>query len=331
MVGTESCRCLRHGLGTLLTTDKTRSAAKVRAERVLVTGAAGFIGSALCRALVQSGAEVHATSRSRRTSDDPVSWWQVDLSRPEAVAGVLRRVKPGIVFHLASHVSGNRALEAVLATVRDNLLATINVLTAACEMDKPRVIMAGSMEECDIGEANAVPVSPYAAAKTAASTYARMFHGLYALPVVNLRIFMVYGPGQHDTAKLVPYVTTSLLRGEPPRLSSGRREIDWIFVDDVVAAFLAAAQAPRADGQTVDVGSGELITVRSIVERIAELVGGSTRPVFGALNDRPVEHRRVADVARSAEIIGWRPRTIVADGLVQTVQWFRARYEAEKR
>jgi nucleoside-diphosphate-sugar epimerase len=128
---------------------------------------------------------------------------------------------------------------------------------------------------------------------------------------------------------LVPYVTTSLLRGEPPRLSSGLREIDWIFVDDVVAAFLAAADAPQADGQTVDVGSGELITVRSLVERIADLVGGSTRPVFGALDDRPVEHRRVADVVRSAEIIGWRPRTMLPDGLAQTVQWFRAPHEAD--
>jgi nucleoside-diphosphate-sugar epimerase len=122
-----------------------------------------------------------------------------------------------------------------------------------------------------------------------------------------------------------------LLRGEQPRLSSGLREIDWIFVDDVVAAFLAAAQAPQADGQTVDVGSGELITVRSLVERLADLVGGSTRPVFGALADRPVEHRRVADVARSAEIIGWKPRTPLAEGLNQTVQWFRARHEAERR
>jgi nucleoside-diphosphate-sugar epimerase len=312
-------------------TDETGNSTKVEAERVLVTGAAGFIGSALCRALVQSGAEVHATSRSRKTRDGLVAWWQVDLSRPEAIAEVLRQVKPRIVFHLASHVSGNRALAAVLPTVRDNLLTTVNLLTAACTMDGPRVITAGSMEECDLGEASAVPVSPYAAAKTAASTYARMFHGLYGLPVVNLRIFMVYGPGQQDTTKLVPHVTTSLLRGEQPRLSSGLREIDWIFVDDVVAAFLAAAQAPQADGQTVDVGSGELITVRSLVERLADLVGGSTRPVFGALADRPVEHRRVADVARSAEIIGWKPRTPLAEGLNQTVQWFRARHEAEQR
>jgi nucleoside-diphosphate-sugar epimerase len=210
--------------------------------------------------------------------DSLVSWWQVDLSQAEAVAGVFRLVKPRIVFHLASHVSGDRRLEAVWPTVRDNLLSTVNLLTAASETGGPRVVLAGSMEESDLDEANGVPVSPYAAAKTAASTYARMFNGLYGLPVVNLRIFMVYGPGQLDASKLIPYVTTSLLRGEEPRLSSGHREIDWVFVDDVVAALLAAAQAPDAAGQTIDVGSGELITVRALVEHLAGLVGGSTKP-----------------------------------------------------
>ena len=312
-------------------TDEARSAVGLDGTRILVTGAAGFIGSALCRALVQSGADVHATFRSRRMPDSLVSWWQVDLSQAEAVAGVFRLVKPRIVFHLASHVSGDRRLEAVWPTVRDNLLSTVNLLTAASETGGPRVVLAGSMEESDLDEANGVPVSPYAAAKTAASTYARMFNGLYGLPVVNLRIFMVYGPGQLDASKLIPYVTTSLLRGEEPRLSSGHREIDWVFVDDVVAALLAAAQAPDAAGQTIDVGSGELITVRALVEHLAGLVGGSTKPEFGALEDRPLEHRRVADVVRTAEIIGWEPQLPLADGLEQTVRWFRARHETEQR
>lgn len=300
------------------------SATAVAGQRVLVTGAAGFIGSALCRALLRSGAEVHGISRTGKQGNG-LRWWQADLSLAEAVRDVLARVRPTTVFHLASHVSGDRALDAVLPTIRDNLLTTVNLLTAACETGRPRVVLAGSMEECAPSEPEAVPVSPYAAAKTAAGTYARLFHGIYGLPVVHLRVFMVYGPGQRDTTKLVPHVTTSLLRGERPRLSSGAREIDWVYVDDVVAAFIAAAEAPAADGRTVDVGSGELITVRSLVDRLVEVVGSKVQPVFRALNDRPVEHRRFADAARASELIGWKAETPLDAGLEQTVTWFRER------
>jgi len=94
-----------------------------------------------------------------------------------------------------------------------------------------------------------------------------MFFALYQLPVVILRVFMVYGPGQGDLQKLVPYVITSLLKGETPRFTSGTREVDWIYVEDVVAAFLEAARAPGVEGATLDVGTGKLVTVRQVVER----------------------------------------------------------------
>jgi nucleoside-diphosphate-sugar epimerase len=301
---------------------RDRAIDAVCGRRVLVTGASGFIGSQLTRALQACGAEVHGVSR-RAQADDGIRWSSADLSEPAVAARLVRDVRPDLVYHLASHVSGDRAVGAVLPTVRDNLLTTVSVLTAACEAGGPRVVLAGSMEEC-VGESDAVPSSPYAAAKSAASAYGRMFHALYGLPVVSLRVFMVYGPGQRDGTKLIPYVTDCLLRGEPPRLSSGRREVDWVYVDDFVAAFLAAAGTDAATGTSVDVGSGEVTTIRSIVERLTRIVGGG-RPLFGALDDRPLERRRVADVGRTRELIGWEPATPLDAGLARTVEWFRAR------
>jgi nucleoside-diphosphate-sugar epimerase len=134
---------------------------------------------------------------------------------------------------------------------------------------------------------------------------------------------MVYGPGQRDGTKLVPYVVNSLLRGEEPRLSSGTREVDWVYVDDVVAAFLAAADAGEAAGKTLDIGSGELVSIRSLVERIVPLVSSDARPVFGALPDRPGERPRLANIAPSRETIGWEPSTPLDVGLARTVEWFR--------
>jgi UDP-glucose 4-epimerase len=290
-------------------------------RRALVTGAAGFIGSALCKRLLAAGTEVHGVSRAPRPPVDGLRWWTADLSNDGAALGIVREVRPDVVFHLASHVSGDRRLGAVIPTMRDNLVTSVNLLTAAAESGGPRVVLAGSMEEPDRDDP--APSSPYAASKTATSAYARLFDQLYGLPVVNLRVFMVYGPGQQDGTKLVPYVISSLLRGEAPKLSSGRREVDWVYVDDVVAAFVAAADAEKAPGSTLDVGSGELVSIRSLVEQIVPLVGCDARPVFGALPDRPGERPRLADVAPSREAIGWEPSTPLDVGLARTVDWFR--------
>jgi nucleoside-diphosphate-sugar epimerase len=180
------------------------------------------------------------------------------------------------------------------------------------------------MEEPDLGDPDAVAQSPYAAAKWATHAYARLFHTLYELPVVHLRVFMVYGPGQEDLRKLVPYVTVSLLRGEAPKLTSGAREVDWIYVDDVVDAFLRAAVATGSEGRSLDVGSGGLVSARALVVRLHELVGGDVEPAFGAIADRPLERVRAADPAAAAEAIGWRPRTPLEEGLTRTVAFYRS-------
>src|SRR5205807_310545 len=106
----------------------------------------------------------------------------------------------------------------------------VNVLTSAAEIGCERVIVTGSSEEpvCP----GTVPCSPYAAAKVSSTCYSQLFHDLFHLRVIVPRVFMTYGPGQHDTTKLVPYTVLSLLRGEAPHLASGKRMVDWIYVDD---------------------------------------------------------------------------------------------------
>jgi nucleoside-diphosphate-sugar epimerase len=177
------------------------------------------------------------------------------------------------------------------------------------------------MEEPEAGVAAS---SPYAAAKSAAAGYIRHFHALYDVPVVHLRIHMVYGPGHQDRSKLVPYVITEMLEGRSPRLGSGGRPVDWIYVDDVVDAFLRAAVATGSEGRSLDVGSGGLVSARALVVRLHELVGGDVEPAFGAIADRPLERVRAADPAAAAEAIGWRPRTPLEEGLTRTVAFYRS-------
>jgi nucleoside-diphosphate-sugar epimerase len=297
----------------------------------LVTGASGFIGSALCARLLSGGAKVHGTSRRQLPSaEQGVHWWQSDLVDPEEVRRIVETVRPDYIFHLASCVAGSRALELVLPTLQGNLLAAVNVLTAATQVGCERLVLTGSMEEPQPDGNWPIPCSPYAAAKFAASAYGRMFHSLYRTPAVMLRLFMVYGPGQQDLKKLVPYVTLSLLEGRAPDLSSGQRRVDWIYVDDVVEAFVATALADGVNGETFDIGSGHLETVRTVVEKLARAVDSATQPNFGVVPDRPMEQEQVADITPGALRLGWQPRMGLEEGLRRTVEWYRM-FAAHKR
>ena len=296
-------------------------------QRLLVTGASGFIGERLCQRAVERGATVHAVSRRGPVSRQEIRWERADLADHAAARDLVRRVRPDVVIHLASEVSGGRGRELVLPMLEANLVTAVNVMLACADAGGGRLVLAGSMEEPDLGDPEAVAQSPYAVAKWAALAYARLFHAIYELPVVHLRVFMVYGPGQRDLRKLVPYVTMSLLQGQVPKLTSGARAVDWIYVDDVVDAFLRAAVAPRVEGTSLDIGSGELVTVRALVARLCDLIGGDVEPDFGAIEDRPLERVRVADFLSAANAIGWRPHTMLEEGLKQTVDYYRSHLE----
>ncbi len=298
-------------------------------RKVLVTGAGGFIGSHLCRMLCNSGAEVHGIYRKTQPKDETdIHWWQSNLIDSALIRHLLSRIKPDIIFHLASHVAGSRDLKLIGPTFESNLVSTVNLLTMATEIGCHRIILAGSLEEPEPGGSETVPSSPYAAAKWASSGYARMFHLLYQTPVVIARLFMVYGPGQKDLNKLIPYVTLSLLNNQPPKLSSGQRQVDWVYVEDVVDGLIAAAQAPKIDGCTIDLGSGTLVSIRTIIQQLANQIDSQIELLWGALPDRPMEQTRVANIEKTYDIMGWKPKTSLSKGLEYTVNWYREQGDA---
>jgi len=300
-------------------------------ETVLVTGASGFIGTNLCARLAANRAEVHAVSRAPRPHVPPgVRTWQSDLAESGDVKRIFQEVKPTLVFHLAGHVQGSRALDQVEPALIGNLLTAVHMLTAAVESGCERILLTGSQDEPDPGEACAtefVPPSPYAAAKLASSSYTRMFHALYECPVSVARIFMGYGPAQRDLAKLVPYVILSLLRGQAPRVGTGARPMDWIYADDIVDGLLLTAKAPGAVGRTVHLGTGRLHTARQAVESIVRLMGSPASPEFGAVPDRRAEKARHANVEETQATLGWQPAVALDEGLERTIAWYREQFE----
>jgi UDP-glucose 4-epimerase len=290
--------------------------------RFLVTGASGFLGAALCDRFVRAGAEVHATSRTERASRNGLRWWQTDFLEYDAVQRLLREIEPDVVVHLAGQVTAAPDLPLLLPTYHSLLTSSLNVLVAATELGCRRIITTGSLTEPMDGILAPIPSSPYAAAKWSATAYARMCHSLYGTPVAVLRPFMTYGPGQHET-KVLPYVINSLLEGKSPSLSSGTWSADWVYVEDIIDAFITAATHSGIDGASIDLGSGQLTSIRDVVESIVEIINPGVEPRFGALPDRPSQQMRVADISDAAAKLSWKATTSLHDGLTATVRWHR--------
>lgn len=290
--------------------------------KVLITGASGFLGSHLCMRVSELGAEVHATSRAARVSAlGGPCWWHSSLLDIESVRTILAKIKPDVIYHMAGSVGASPNIELVLPAFHSLLTSTVNILVGATEIGCRRVILSGSLTEPNSQGAQPTPSSPYAAAKWAASGYGRMFYELYKLPTILLTPFMTYGPRQ-DSRKLIPSVILSLLQKKAPMLSSGQWEADWIYVDDVIQGFLAAAVAPGGEGRTVELGTGTKRSIREVVELIANLMDNPSKLLFGAIADRPNEPVRVADTMEALNRLGWSAKTSLTEGLRQTIQWY---------
>ncbi len=289
---------------------------EIRGARILVTGAAGFIGRHLTAELIRQGAEVHGTSRIARPADATgVHWHRCDMEQAEDVRRLFADARPDCVFHLSSMADGRRDRELVIPVFRSETVAAVNVLTAAAEAQVRRLILPGSLEEPEAGEAAS---SPYAAAKAASRLYARLFHRLYGMPVVVARIFMTYGPGQPGW-KLIPATAGRFLRGEAPVIASPDREVDWIYVTDVVAGLLSILTTPDLEGSSVDLGSARLVAIRDVVERLRLLINPAIEARYGDAPPRREEQIRRADPADRARLGGWEPGVPLDEGLRRTV------------
>lgn len=292
-------------------------------QRVLVTGASGFVGQHLCSALIALGAQVHGLARNLPAhGETPYNrWWSVDLAQADTVKRTLREVQPHFVFHLAGMVTGGQSLDLVQPMLQANLMGAVHLMLGLTSSDCQRVVLVGSSEE--LGTDEGVPGSPYAASKLAGTYYAQMFWRLYGLPVVVARLFMGYGPGQAPE-KLVSYLIRSALTGENARLSSGERVCDLIYVTDIVRGLIGMASCPPLNGQIVELGTGQGVSVREVTRLIIELTGSTTPPILGALPNRLGERTQIADIEAAQRWLRWKPRWSLRDGLAATIAWHQA-------
>ncbi len=307
-------------------------------RRVVVTGAAGFIGSHVAETLVRRGAHVRAFVRYTSAG----SWGWLDSSElaadMEVFAGDVRDPETltapfegaEVVFHLAALIAIPYSYVTPLAYVRTNVEGTTNVLEAARTAGVGRVVHTSTSEV--YGTAQTVPIaeshplvgqSPYSASKIGADKIAESFHAAYGLPVVVLRPFNTFGPRQSARA-VIPTIITQLLANRPVSLGALTPTRDLTFATDTAEGFVAAGGAPDAPGRTINLGVGREISIGDLAERIHRLMDRPYDVAHDAQRDRPAAsevERLLSDNSLARELLGWEPRHSLDDGLGETIEW----------
>jgi NAD dependent epimerase/dehydratase len=307
---------------------------------VLVTGAGGFIGSHVVKALVDQGARVRAFVRYNSRGDVgllsllPAAKREVleivagDLRDSHAVAQACRGVSH--IFHLGALIAIPYSYLHPREVVETNVLGTLNVLMAARGTEVERVVHTSTSEV--YGTAETVPISeihplqgqsPYSASKIGADKLAESFYCSYDLPVATIRPFNTYGPGQSARAVIPTIITQALVR-DVVCLGALTPRRDFTYVEDIVDAFLKIAEADGAVGQTINVGSRQEITVGDLTRKIIGLIGRDIDIVTEEQRLRPERsevRRLLADNRRAQELLGWSPRVSLEEGLSKTIDW----------
>jgi len=296
---------------------------------ILVTGASGWIGRHCVRLLASKGHSVHAVSRRLPAELAPsgVSWHQVDLLSPGRVAELVRHVRPDRVLHLAWYAEPGKFWEA-----QENLhwvRASLELLSAFAENGGRRIVSAGSCAEyeCNAGECveNVTPLVPntlYGTSKHALERILDAFGPRASLSNAWGRVFFLYGPNEHPS-RLVAYVVQSLLSGEPALCSEGAQILDFLHVEDAASAFVALLESDVQG--PVNLGSGKPVVVRDLLQEIGRQTGRPELIRLGARNSNSAIERLWANTQRLEKEVGSLPRLTLADGIKQTIEWWRRR------
>jgi len=305
----------------------------LKGKKVLITGSTGFIGTNLVRRFLKIGAEIHiltrTTSNKWRIKDvlKYVNEYCVDLLDYEKLEPIILDIKPEMIFHTATY-GGYPFQKDVDKIIQANFIGTVNLVNACKKADFELFANTGSsseygvkskpMTEEDILE----PANDYGVSKAAATLYCQAVARREKIPIVTLRLFSPYGYYEEPT-RLIPSVVISCLKGINPEVSSSNSVRDFIFIEDVIDAYMKIAEASDINGEIFNIGYGKQHSVGEVVSKIVELTGNYIRPKWGSVSPRANEPNIwQADIAKAKDVLRWEPKYSLEKGLTNTVKWF---------
>jgi UDP-glucose 4-epimerase len=295
--------------------------------RVLVTGGAGFIGSHLVDVLLARGDQVHVVDNlatgSRENLASGATLHELDI-RDEALGQVVAQVRPEVVFHLAAQADVGTSVELPVFDADVNVIGTVRVLEAARAVGA-RVIFTSSggaiYGECEKPareDDELQPLSPYGTSKLAGEEYLTTWNRLYGTSHVACRFANVYGPRQLPILEggvIAIFLDRLRDRQETVIFGDGKQTRDFVYVGDVVAGLLAAAESIQ--GGVYNIGTGIAVDIREVHRLCAEVVGADQEPRFGPARPGDLQHS-VIDPSRAVRELDWRAEKTLAEGLADT-------------
>jgi UDP-glucose 4-epimerase len=302
--------------------------------KVLVTGGAGFIGSHLVDRLIQEGHEVvvvdNLLTGKRRNLNKEARFYKQDI-QSSRLERVFSRERPLLVMHLAAQVDLRRSVEDPIFDAQVNILGTLNLLVQAVKYGTRKVIFAssggaiyGEQDVFPAPESHPIrPLSPYGISKLNGEQYLAYYQRVSGIQHVILRYSNVYGPRQdpEGEAGVVAIFMGKMLAGEQPLINgNGRQTRDFVFVDDVVEANLAA-MGKEVQG-IYNVGTAEETSINDLFRLLVELTNAGCKELHGPAK-KGEQARSVVDISRLRQELGWEPKVPLREGLKRTVEFFR--------
>jgi len=301
-------------------------------SRLLITGAAGFIGTNLIRRLVRKKVWVHALVRQES------SLWRLeeilpkitihycDITNGPELKRIVKAVRPDYILHLAKSAYSEQNFQEALKT---NIVGTANLLEVVDTIDFRRFIYFGSSTEYGfkneaIKESSLLhPISVHGITKAAATLLCQRLALAEKRPVTILRPFNVYG-GWDISSRLLPTIILSALREKEINITGPGYRRDWIFVEDVIEAALLALKDDRAIGEIINIATGKQTTNEDILKTVEDLMGKKIKCRKGTFSPRPWDTRNwMADIGKARKLLGWTPDHDLISGIRKTIDWFR--------
>jgi len=302
----------------------------------LLTGATGFIGSNLVRELVKKGERVNIIVRDKNKNN-----WRLKDIEPklviyecsllnESLKDLVDKIRPDFIFHLGAYGIPPEE-DSAYEMIDVNLKGTINLINAVKKNPFKLFINTGScmeygikkdpMRETDLLE----PIFDYAITKAAVTLYCQKESIRSNLPIVTFRLFTPFGHYE-ELYRLIPTVVKNAIENKPIKVSTPKTVRDFIFIEDVVDAYLQATKMPLPNGEILNIGTGKQNSIGEIVKLCLQISQSKSKVLWGAMpmQKRYIEPERFeADMSKTKKVLKWEAKTTVEEGLSKTVEWFK--------
>ena len=303
-------------------------------SNLLIVGGTGFIGSHVTKKALKNGFKVTVISKNNYPQSKQINcvdYINVDISREKDLHHILKDRVFEYVLNLGGYVDHKNFSEGGKEVFETHFSGTLNLVKSINKNTLKCFIQIGSSDEYGTNIApqkesqRELPISPYSIAKTSATHFLQMLNRTERFPVLILRLFLVYGPGQ-DSGRFLPQIIKGCLSGKEFETSLGEQLRDFCYIDDIVDGILIAMKTNNINGEIINLASGDPISIRTVIEKVKTYIGKGD-PKFGKIAYRAGENMSLyADTSKAERLLGWRSKTTIEHGIKKTIDHYRAYY-----